>query len=1423
MMRAWRPCRPFSHRGVLRWVAGLVSVVLVAAGVQAAGAGPALAAGLGLGGKGLTSGPVSNAFAIGSGVGGSINQRTGAFQVSAPLVNVAGRAGVGLSLALGYDQSLAALGAAGDRFGLGAGWTLGVPWVDTAGGVHVYPASGGAYAYDASTPTGLAGYPLRDLTFVKDPGKTQPPPGVAVRPYLYALTSLDGTTDRFDANGNLIEQTDRFGNAIDLAWQQSGSGWQPVSVTDSYGQLTRFSYANGGATVTAPVNAEGITATSTLHLDSGRLTGITDAFGQTTSFGYAPVAGQAADLLSSVTSPAGEHTTVTYTSLAYEPGVAAVSTVNVTDSHGNQVLPELRFDISPPGDGQHNYTGYPDYNADGPNGLFDSGDSSYQYTTELSNGTSTVDATYNSLHLLVSQKVYLHPPGGAQVLNQAQSYAYPAVASVASLPANYAKPTSVTVTYGDPQFGATRTVTTSAAYNDLGEQSSATSPDEMVTTTSYGSYGLPVKQTATGKDGATSTTTNTLTGDGKSIQTTTTAVGASANTASARTVTSYSYNSFGQVTGQSLAWAPGAKPPGPSGGPDQIDATGQISTDPAAHTQTSVVTTAAGTPDATSTTTVSDLVTGQVLRRTDPAGLTTSYTYDALGRQLTMTAPGGQTTKTVYNSPTQTTVTAPSGLVTQTTTDVTGRTVKVTDNVSGQKLVANPAARTVQTDIYTPDGTTVTTTGLNGRPTTTTLDPLGRPVKVVNPGGITQVTSYDAAANAQTTSLVPAGGAPADAVSATVQGFDSLNRPVSSVTSYADGTPKAAAAQSYDGLGRIASAAAAGVSITPSYAGTGGLQDKATLTPTDTGSFPGDPVSAATDNTMTGAPTLKTLTQAGQAVPGAAYTYDDVGRVATVTTPAGAKTSYTYTLDGQIASITQPSGAKTANSYDPKTGRLAETDVTGPDGHTQKTAYAYDPATGLVTAVYDPDNPADKISYDYDADGHLTAIHYPDGTSVTASYTDSGRLATSTDITGATTTYGYDQAGKLTCATQTRDGATLAEVAYAYDTLDRVTTVTRGGQACAGGGGVKTALTYTDANQVKTETTTAPGGTVLLSASYSYDAHGNLVSRTSQATAPAATRRGRRAADTTATTTTYSYDAYNRLTGSASYAGTTATGTPATRTSYTLNTAGDVVKKTTTSGGIITTTTSTIGPGDQLTSQTTGGTTTSQAYDADGNVTRDLAGNTYTHTPAGQIASVTTPAGAVTSYAYWPDRTLRSATTTASGGATTTTTFHDNTAGQIVNDTYTDGTSPAVTGSYLIGLGREARALITAGTGPAQTTGPGTGYYVTDAHGSVQAMIDPSGQVTASYQYSDYGIPATAALPAPAPARPPRPRSTRSATTAPTPARPPAPSTCPLVLTTPARAGSSAWTAPPRSTATRRSTPTPSTSPTPPARPPSPT
>ena len=106
-------------------------------------------------------------------------------------------------------------GEAGDRFGLGTGWTLGVPWVQTAGGVRVFPATGGSYAFDASSPTGLHQYPLRDLVFAEDSGEAPPRPGVPdSQPYAYTLRYLDGSQDHFNADGNLVERVDRFGNLL---------------------------------------------------------------------------------------------------------------------------------------------------------------------------------------------------------------------------------------------------------------------------------------------------------------------------------------------------------------------------------------------------------------------------------------------------------------------------------------------------------------------------------------------------------------------------------------------------------------------------------------------------------------------------------------------------------------------------------------------------------------------------------------------------------------------------------------------------------------------------------------------------------------------------------------------------------------------------------------------------------------------------------------------------------------------------------------------------------------------------------------------------------------------------------------------------------------------------------------------------------
>jgi YD repeat-containing protein len=446
---------------------------------------------------------------------------------------------------------------------------------------------------------------------------------------------------------------------------------------------------------------------------------------------------------------------------------------------------------------------------------------------------------------------------------------------------------------------------------------------------------------------------------------------------------------------------------------------------------------------------------------------------------------------------------------------------------------------------------------------------------------------------------------------------------------------------------------------------------------------------------MNGSLTTKTLTAATGPATGTDFSYNAAGQVASATDPTGHTTHYTYSPDGQLATVAGPDGTLTTYTYDQATGRLKEKDIRGPDGTSQDTGYTYYAATGLVKTVDDPAHPSDVIGYDYDADGHLTQLSYPDGASTKASYHDNGELATTTDITGAVTSFTYNTDGScgpsavdLCRASQARDGATLASVAYTYDSLDRLHTVT-------GGNKVTTTLAYTDASQIKTQTTTAADGSTLRADRYTYDAHSNVATHTitSRLAARAASGQAARRAATgpAVTTTSYHYDAYNRLISSAVYPGDTATGTPDTTTSYTVNTAGDVTAQDITTAGKTTRVTDTIDHG-QLTARTSDGTRTEQTFNADGAVTQDLAGNNYTYTLAGQIASVTTPAGITTKYTYWPDGTRRAATTSADG-TDHVITYHYATGGQVANDTYTGaaaGTAgPAiVTASYLVAAGR---------------------------------------------------------------------------------------------------------------------------------------
>ncbi|MFF3159805.1 RHS repeat-associated core domain-containing protein, partial [Streptomyces sp. NPDC057910] len=469
--------------------------------------------------------------------------------------------------------------------------------------------------------------------------------------------------------------------------------------------------------------------------------------------------------------------------------------------------------------------------------------------------------------------------------------------------------------------------------------------------------------------------------------------------------------------------------------------------------------------------------------------------------------------------------------------------------------------------------------------------------------------------------------------------------------------------------------------------------------------------------------------------------------------------------------------------YDDATGRVTETATVSKDGkRTEKRAYTHDQATGRVTGVYDPvDKQGTLITYRYSFTGKVLEVAYPDGKKTAQGFDRHGQLTTTTDITGATTHYTYNQDGTLKQAVQKNSASkTLAEVVYTYDGLGRMQKVERGNETT-------TVYGYNDAGQVTSDKTTRADGSVITEAAYTYDSHGNLTSRTdtrpettsqdTPATSQGADGDGENsggaagaeaggaggglgrddkgAVKNATTSTAYRYDAYNRLTGSTL---TDADGRPVMETAYTLNTSGDVTRTETTryEGGQAkkTTVEHDIDAGGRLTAVTVDGDKRAQTWDAAGNLLTDHRGTVWTYNTRNQPLTATSPDGTTTAYTYWADGTRRDTVTTGKDGTATRSGFYYTPDGTITNDTHTaaegssdDGSGGGrgggdpVTASYLSAATREARTLNGGTDSKSSGTAAGAGYLLHDRHGSTTALTttNRNAAVTAAWNYNDYG------------------------------------------------------------------------------------
>ena len=158
-------------------------------------------------------------------------------------------------------------------------------------------------------------------------------------------------------------------------------------------------------------------------------------------------------------------------------------------------------------------------------------------------------------------------------------------------------------------------------------------------------------------------------------------------------------------------------------------------------------------------------------------------------------------------------------------------------------------------------------------------------------------------------------------------------------------------------------------------------------------------------------------------------TYDNNGNLATVTHFNGAVTTYTYDQLNRLLSRSTPGEATVSFTYTPTGKRATMSDASG------MTTYSYDSMYRLTAKA----TPEGTLSYTYDAAGHVASMasNHVNGMAVTYSYHSLNRLSTVTDgrLAGSgTTSYTYDNANNV---------GTVAypsgiQTQFAYDQLNRV-------------------------------------------------------------------------------------------------------------------------------------------------------------------------------------------------------------------------------------------------------------------------------------------------------------------------------------------------------------------------------------------------
>lgn len=494
---------------------------------------------------------------------------------------------------------------------------------------------------------------------------------------------------------------------------------------------------------------------------------------------------------------------------------------------------------------------------------------------------------------------------------------------------------------------------------------------------------------------------------------------------------------------------------------------------------------------------------------TDQLGATTAYAYDRQGRLEGVTNALGESVRYEYDADDRCTeVTYPNGTVAHMTYDRLGRVVRMEDcagsvtslsyNRFGQvERVTDPAGNSRCAE-YDDVGQLVATNDEMGARTTFGYDALGRLASVTDPNGVSWGWEY-----------LP-GGLLGRSIA-----------PGSAGVSYA-----------YDACGRLSEVAREGG---------------------ETLSFERDLLGRVTRAT-------------GASGWSRQYEYDSLGRCSSVCDAYGSLTSFGYDALGELSQVTDALGGSVSYSYDAH-GCLVSMTRSDGAGDVRETCYERD-LLGRIVRTIDP--LGNDLTFSYDAlgklvevvdeegrstlfkhgmTGALESVHYADGRKTSMRYDAlgrvvglvdwlgtttldrdaAGRVAQTTDPSGAVVTYDRDAGGRLVGLTYPNGrhisyvydrGGRLSELAtddasvyYEYDgfgLLARKVT----------SGGLLTCLNYDPLGRLSSSAVDCPTGH-LMDVRYCHDAGGRTVKKTVHRTdLPSASGEY-----------SYAYDAVGRLVG----------------------------------------------------------------------------------------------------------------------------------------------------------------------------------------------------------------------------------------------------------------------------------------------------